>query len=91
MWDLPRPGTEPVYTALASRLLTTGPRGESRMVGINLMLQGTNFPKKELLKRRKRQLSRKIIKGTDNSQKRKFKRFLNIQKDVQPHEKKTAK
>ena len=55
------------------------------------MLEGAHFPEKERPKRRKRQRSRKIIKGTDNSEKRKFKRFSNIQKDVQPHEKKTAK
>ena len=29
MWDLPRPGIEPVPAALAGRFLTTGPSGKS--------------------------------------------------------------
>ena len=29
MWDLPRPGIEPVASALAGRFLTTGPLGKS--------------------------------------------------------------
>ena len=28
MWNLPRPGTEPVFPALAGRFLTTGPPGK---------------------------------------------------------------
>ena len=30
MWDLPRPGLEPVSPALASGFLTTAPQGKSR-------------------------------------------------------------
>ena len=30
MWDLPRPGLEPVYPALAGRLPTTAPPGKPR-------------------------------------------------------------
>ena len=29
MWDLPGPGIEPVFSALAGRFLSTGPAGES--------------------------------------------------------------
>ena len=32
MWDLPRPGLEPVSPALAGRLSTTAPPGKSRSV-----------------------------------------------------------
>ena len=31
MWNLPRPGIEPVFPALASEFLTTGPPGKSRL------------------------------------------------------------
>ena len=30
MWDLPRPGLEPVFPALAGRFLTTAPPGKSQ-------------------------------------------------------------
>ena len=30
MWNLPGPGFEPTYPALAGRFLTTGPRGKSQ-------------------------------------------------------------
>ena len=32
MWDLPVPGTEPVFHALAEGFLTTGPPGKSQFV-----------------------------------------------------------
>ena len=32
MWDLPRPGTEPVSPALAGRFLTTGPPKDSQVL-----------------------------------------------------------
>ena len=31
MWDLPRPGLEPVYPALAGGFLTTAPPGKSKI------------------------------------------------------------
>ena len=31
MWDLPRPGIEPMLLALADRLVTTGAPGKSRV------------------------------------------------------------
>ena len=37
-WDLPGPGIEPVPSALAGRLSTTGPPGKSRMFGNFLLI-----------------------------------------------------
>ena len=42
MWDLPGPGLEPIYTALAGRFLTTAPPGKSQDSGFipNCKAQG---------------------------------------------------
>ena len=37
MWDLPRPGLEPVSPALAGRLSTTAPPGKPRMLMFNVL------------------------------------------------------
>ena len=36
MWDLPRPGLEPVYPALAGRLSTTAPPGKPGLASFTL-------------------------------------------------------
>ena len=36
MWDLPGPGLEPTYPALAGRFLTTAPPGKSQRVKLSL-------------------------------------------------------
>ena len=52
MQDLPRPGTEPVYPALAGRFLTTGPtRGALRTVFL-IHMSEANLRKKPKLKTR---------------------------------------
>ena len=38
MWDLPRPGLEPVSAALAGRFSTTAPPGKPLRVGIIIMV-----------------------------------------------------
>ena len=38
MWNLPRPGIEPISTALAGRFLTTGPPGNSHRLGFNVFV-----------------------------------------------------
>ena len=38
MWDLPRPGLEPVSPALAGRLLTTAPPGKPRVYTFKLKI-----------------------------------------------------
>ena len=40
MWDLPRPGIEPVCTALAGRFFTTEPPGKP----LNMVFNDPNFP-----------------------------------------------
>ena len=40
MWDLPRPGIEPVSPALQGRFLTTGPAGEPEEVTFKLGVEG---------------------------------------------------
>ena len=43
MWDLPRPGLEPVSPALAGRFSTTAPPGKPRSVLFCLALSFTDF------------------------------------------------
>ena len=40
MWDLPRPGIEPVFPALEGRFLSTGPPGKSRKVSSEFSREG---------------------------------------------------
>ena len=45
MWDLPGPGLEPVFPALAGRFLTTMPPGKPHpLVTSNLLSVYTNLP-----------------------------------------------
>ena len=39
MWDLPGPGIEPVFPALAGGFLTTAPPGKSPLEGLNCWIQ----------------------------------------------------
>ena len=43
MWDLPRPGLEPVSPALAGRLSTTAPPGKPICFIFNFWLTNTSF------------------------------------------------
>ena len=38
MWDLPRPGIEPVSLVLTGRVLTTGPPGKSQVITFKKLL-----------------------------------------------------
>ena len=42
MWDLPRPGLEPVFPALAERFLTTAPPGKSIVLDVEPFLHPWN-------------------------------------------------
>ena len=42
MWDLPRPGLEPVSPALASRFSTTAPPGKPKSQCFNFLIQNYN-------------------------------------------------
>ena len=41
MWDLPRPGLEPVSPALAGGFLTTAPPGKPKVLFLTLVLNET--------------------------------------------------
>ena len=43
MWDLPRPGLEPVFPALAGRFSTTVPPGKPSFISFNFQLYETNL------------------------------------------------
>ena len=43
MWDLPRPGLEPVSPALAGRFLTTAPPGKPHVTLLNAVPRATVY------------------------------------------------
>ena len=44
MWDLPRPGLEPMSPALAGRFSTTAPPGKPNISGLNTMIERPRLP-----------------------------------------------
>ena len=52
MWDLPRPGLEPVYPALAGRFSTTAPPGKPQMISYAPAMTATFWALGKIKRRR---------------------------------------